>query len=74
MSLFLFVFYFFIYFLPKMKGGKMELKHIMTMVRQRRSKRGLKYSPTYDYKTGWTTTGRQLDLIALKHRLGLYRK
>lgn len=51
----------------------MELKYILTMVKQKRSRRGLRHKPTYDYKTGWTTTGNKLDLIAYKYRLGLYK-
>lgn len=42
----------------------MELKHILTMVKQRRSERGLKYTPTYRYGTHWkSSSNANLELI-----------
>ena len=46
----------------------MELKHILTMVKERSRRTPLKYVPTYRYGTHWKSSSKEdLELIKFLH-------
>ena len=47
----------------------MEVKHIKTMVKERKRNRGLKYTPTYRYNKHWI--GSSCDYVEVLNNYGL---